>query len=162
FAAHSGELDQALYGGAFVLLLLAATVISYLGVIRSIGDRYRLRIDDEGIAFETGQGWIVLSWQEIRAVGMSYHLARTRKGPHLHMPQLDVFPAEPRLEPWLAERMRDDVPPAPHLGPERYRLRLPVDDTVHAAIEQAVLGYRPDLWVGWYHRRRSGTPWLLR
>ncbi|WP_129662590.1 hypothetical protein [Phytoactinopolyspora endophytica] len=151
--------------GGFVLVLILALVISVRRFGGRLGTRSELTIDRTGITWRGTHDLAQFSWNGLAGVGISYHMATTKNGKKMHMPQLDVFEqVSSPVGRWaeLDRRRREERPPEPHLPNERYRLMLPVDDGVHRAIEAAVLEHRPALWLGWYERSRSDTPWFLR
>jgi hypothetical protein len=151
--------------GGLVLLLVLSLVISVRRFGTRLGARSVLTIDRTGLAWQGGHDLARFSWNGLAGVGISYHMVSTKNGRKMHMPQLDVFEqvtSPVGRWPEFDRRRRQERPPEPHLPAERYRLMLPMTDQVYRAIEDAVRIHRPDLWLGWYERSRSDTPWFLR
>ncbi|NEE01411.1 DUF4175 domain-containing protein [Phytoactinopolyspora halotolerans] len=150
---------------ALVLLLVAALVISVRRFGGRLGARSTLTIDRTGVTWQGGQDLASFSWNGLAGVGISYYMATTKNGKKMHMPQLDIYEqvSSPAGRwPELDRRRRQERPPEPQLPGELYRLMLPVDDQIHRMIEETVCAHRPALWLGWYERPRSDTPWFLR
>jgi hypothetical protein len=156
--------ELALYAIAVTIVALVLAV-SVLRFRRRLGPGSVLTIDQRGITWQNGVERALISWDAMAGVGISYHLRLTKHGRKVHMPQLDIFEQASRpAERWpdLATRRRKERPPRSGLPDQRYRLMLPADHQVHAQIEVAVKRHRPALWLRWYERSRSDTPWFLR
>lgn len=161
---RDGHAEMLLAFSAFLAVFAVAVTVSYLRFRRRLGDGGTLRIDERGLTFVVGAERAELPWTSLDGVGISYYVATTRSGKKLHQPQLDVF-QDPTYSSnrnqILTGLHRTERPPTPQLPPERYRLMLPAADDVHRTIENAVRGYRPPLWLGWFERTRSDSPWFL-
>ncbi|NDL58050.1 hypothetical protein [Phytoactinopolyspora mesophila] len=151
--------------GALVLLLILTLVISVRRFSVRLGARSVLTIDRTGLAWQGGHDLARFSWNGLAGVGISYNMVSTKNGRKMHMPQLDLFEqvtSPAGRWPELDRRRRQERPPEPQLPEARYRLMLPMTDQVYRAIEDAVQIHRPDLWLGWFERSRSDTPWFMR
>jgi hypothetical protein len=151
--------------GGFVVIFALALVVSVRRFRKRLGPGSTLTIDRRGITWQNGVEQAAISWNAMAGVGISYHMVSTKSGRKMHMPQLDIF--EQVSSPagrWPAfdTRLRQEAPPRPGLPRQRYRLMLPTMDRVHTEIEAAITTHRPALWLGWYERARSDTPWFLR
>lgn len=151
--------------GAFLVIFVVALAISYARFRRKLAAGGTLTIDDRGLVWAAGIERAELPWGSLAGVGISYYLAYTRSGRKMHLPQLDVFeatPSPPNRLPRLDGMRRLERPPAPGLPEQRFRLMLPASDPLHRTVEATVQHYRSDLWIGWFERSRSDTPWFLR
>lgn len=170
-----GDAEMLLPFGIFFGVFAIALAISYVRFRRRLGSGGTLRIDERGLTWTVGAERAELAWESLAGVGISYHLASTRSGRKMHLPQLDVFEATPspagRFPTLDALRRTEHLPAVAvatttvHptvLPPQRFRLMLPATDPLHRSVETAVQGYRPDLWLGWFERSPSDTPWFMR
>lgn len=151
----------------FIAAVLLASWVSYLRFRRRLGPGSQLKVDDRGITWEVPQegraeSW---SWDDLAGVGISYRTVQTKGGQKTHMPQLEIFERSPTHQarsPLLAGRLRTEEPPVAGLPQQRYRLMLPVSGELHQKVDHALRSHAGERWLGWYQRRRSDTPWLLR
>ncbi|NEE01412.1 hypothetical protein [Phytoactinopolyspora halotolerans] len=133
-----------------------------------------MTIEQAGITWRGVHHSAQFTWDDLAGIGISYYQSVTEETRKKRMPQLDIYEREPSPVgrwPELDRRRRFERPPAlqprvlqrrwPQLPGQRYRLMLPLDDTVYRMIEEAVRAYRPQLWLGWYRRSESDTPLLL-
>ncbi|NNH71600.1 hypothetical protein HLB23_17285 [Nocardia uniformis] len=161
---RDGDPQMALVCGGLLLVLALCLAVSTARFRRRLGPGSRISIDDPGITWDNSMGentWF--GWDQLSAVGISYHLAKAKGRTVMHMPQLELFDRYPdAYRPALTDRSRTEEPPQPHLPRTRFRLMLPPDATIHADLEAAVTSRRPRLWLGWYPRAGSDTPWFLR
>src|SRR5699024_7016607 len=134
----------------FAGAVIVALIVSALRFRRRHHDDERLTIDGDGMTW-TGDGERAeFPWSALAGVGISYHIAHTRRGQRMHMPQVDIFERAPSpAGTWktLESRRRREDPPDPSMPAERVRIPVPSNDEIHKAIEAAVRAHHESSWI---------------
>ena len=154
-------------GGEFLIsagAFLLPYSVSYLRLRRRTAAGSLLTISDHGIRWENGNGeTAAFDSEQLCGIGVSYYPRYGKDGPARPSPQLELFVrAGVAPAPALQSCVRAEPPPHPGLPAARYCLLLPPQQNPRADIEQAIRIRHPHLWLGWYRRRRNGTPVVVR